>query len=104
MAVALVTTFYGTMLANLVFNPLSKRLRTVGEVEYLHKELIIEELWPFKTVKTPGLSGKSSMRTCLTPSSRITALGNTQKAFNRRLELIYARLIRGERYEKAGSA
>ncbi|HHU22264.1 MAG TPA: motility protein A [Clostridiales bacterium] len=55
MAVALVTTFYGTMLANLVFNPLSKRLRTVGEVEYLHKELIIEGIMAIQNGENPRI-------------------------------------------------
>ncbi len=42
MSVALVTTFYGSMLANLVFNPLSKHLKSIGNNEYLRKEMIIE--------------------------------------------------------------
>jgi chemotaxis protein MotA len=37
MAVALVTTFYGSMLANLVFNPLSKHLKSIGNMDISEK-------------------------------------------------------------------
>jgi chemotaxis protein MotA len=42
MAVALVTTFYGVVLANLVFNPMVKKLKDQTEMEVLQKELQIE--------------------------------------------------------------
>ena len=42
MALALVTTFYGTILSNLVFTPISNKLRTRHEEEYLCKMLIAE--------------------------------------------------------------
>lgn len=53
MSVALVTTFYGTMLANLVFNPMSKRLRAVGSLEYLRKELILEGIMAIQNGENP---------------------------------------------------
>lgn len=53
MSVALVTTFYGTMLANLVFNPLSKRLKAVGSLEYLRKELILEGIMAIQNGENP---------------------------------------------------
>ena len=55
MSVALVTTFYGTMLANLIFNPLSKRLRSVGSAEYLRKELIIEGIMAIQNGENPRI-------------------------------------------------
>ena len=42
MSVALITTFYGSFLANALFNPLSKRLKTLGSVEYMRKNLLLE--------------------------------------------------------------
>ncbi|MGN0605696.1 MAG: motility protein A [Oscillospiraceae bacterium] len=42
MAVALVTTFYGTILANLIFNPIANKLRLRHEEEYLCKLIIAE--------------------------------------------------------------
>lgn len=53
MSVALVTTFYGSMLANLLFNPLSKRLKTVGNLEYLRKELILEGILAIQNGENP---------------------------------------------------
>lgn len=42
MSVALVTTFYGTILANLIFNPIANKLRLRHEEEYLCKFIIVE--------------------------------------------------------------
>lgn len=42
MATALVTTFYGCMLANLVFMPIAKKLRIRNEEEILYKQIVIE--------------------------------------------------------------
>jgi len=53
MSVALVTTFYGTMLANLVFSPMSKRLKAVGSLEYLRKELILEGIMAIQNGENP---------------------------------------------------
>jgi chemotaxis protein MotA len=55
MAVALVTTFYGTMLANLVFSPLSKKLKAVGGQEYLRKELMLEGLLSIQDGENPRI-------------------------------------------------
>jgi chemotaxis protein MotA len=42
MAVALVTTFYGVIMANLVLTPLAKRLKERTELEMRHKAMILE--------------------------------------------------------------
>ncbi|SHJ30793.1 motility protein A [Parasporobacterium paucivorans] len=42
MAVAMITTFYGCVLASLVFSPIAKKLRIRNEEEVLYKQLIIE--------------------------------------------------------------
>ncbi len=42
MAVALITTFYGAILANLVFNPMAGKLRTRHKEEVLIRELMLE--------------------------------------------------------------
>ena len=55
MAVALVTTFYGSMLANLVFLPLSKKLKTIGNREYLRKELVLEGLLSIQEGENPRI-------------------------------------------------
>ena len=42
MAVALLTTFYGTLLANLLFLPIAKKLKTRSKQEILVKNMLIE--------------------------------------------------------------
>ncbi|MCK4619604.1 MAG: MotA/TolQ/ExbB proton channel family protein, partial [Desulfobacterales bacterium] len=42
MAVALLTTFYGTLLANLLFLPIAGKLKTRSKQEILLKNLVIE--------------------------------------------------------------
>ncbi len=44
MALALVTTFYGTVLSNLIFMPISNKLRVRHEEEYLCKMIVVEKL------------------------------------------------------------
>lgn len=53
MAVALITTFYGSVLANIIFNPISKRLKTIGTIEYTRKELVIEGMLAIENGENP---------------------------------------------------
>lgn len=55
MSIALITTFYGTVLANLVFNPLSKKLKAIGAQEYLRKELIMEGVLSINDGENPRI-------------------------------------------------
>ncbi len=42
MATAMVTTFYGCILANLIFNPIAKKLRIRNDEELLYRQIIVE--------------------------------------------------------------
>lgn len=42
MSVALVTTFYGVIIANLIFTPIANKLRSITKQEVLRKELLLE--------------------------------------------------------------
>ncbi len=53
MAVAIVTTFYGVILANLVFTPLSKQLSAKSEEEQLRKSIIIEGILSIQDGEKP---------------------------------------------------
>lgn len=55
MAVALITTFYGCVLANLVFMPIAKKLRIRDEEELLYKEIIIEGVMSIQSGDNPRL-------------------------------------------------
>jgi chemotaxis protein MotA len=54
-AVALITTFYGLLLANLVFNPIVTKLGYASEEEVLLKEVIIEALVSINEEEGPGV-------------------------------------------------
>lgn len=53
MSVALITTFYGCVLANAVFMPMAKKLRIRNEEELLYKQLIIEGVLSIQSGDNP---------------------------------------------------
>ncbi|MDR1620036.1 MAG: motility protein A [Clostridiales bacterium] len=55
MAVALITTFYGSLLANLVFIPLAKKLKVQTAEETLEKELLLEGLLSIQDGENPRI-------------------------------------------------
>lgn len=55
MSVALITTFYGVVLANLVFTPIAKKLRAQSENESLQKELYMEGLLSIQDGENPRI-------------------------------------------------
>ncbi len=55
MAVALITTLYGAVLANLLFNPLAGKLRTRHKEEILLKELMLEGIISISKGENPRI-------------------------------------------------
>lgn len=55
MAVALITTFYGAVMANLVFIPLNNKLKRRSEEEVLIKELMIEGILSIQSGDNPRI-------------------------------------------------
>ena len=55
MSVALITTFYGALLANLVFIPLTGKLKRRSEEEILMKELMIEGILSIQSGDNPRI-------------------------------------------------
>jgi len=55
MGVALITTFYGSLLANLIFTPIAKKLKARGDLEVLEKELYIEGLLSIQEGENPRI-------------------------------------------------
>ncbi len=53
MATALVTTFYGCIMANLLFMPIAKKLRIRNEEEVLYKRIIIEGVMSIQAGENP---------------------------------------------------
>jgi chemotaxis protein MotA len=55
MATALVTTFYGSFLANVLFTPMARKLRTMSRNEYLRKELLLEGILSIQDGENPRI-------------------------------------------------
>jgi len=55
MAVALITTFYGAILANLIFNPMAGKLKTRSKEERLIKEMILEGIIAISKGENPRI-------------------------------------------------
>lgn len=53
MSVALITTFYGSMIANCIFMPMGNKLEIAQEREMLYKEMIIEGIIAIKEGENP---------------------------------------------------
>ena len=71
MAVALLTTFYGATLANLVFLPLAGKLRSRSEEEFALKELTIEGIAGIAEGLNPRMIERR-MLSCLPPELRVS--------------------------------
>lgn len=53
MGVALVTTFYGVLLSNLVFMPVAGKLKLLNEAEQVHHEMVAEGILSIKRGDSP---------------------------------------------------
>jgi len=69
MAVALLTTFYGAILANLVFNPMSGKLKTRSKQEVLGREMILEGILSISKGENPRIIAEK-LNSYLPPKSR----------------------------------
>jgi chemotaxis protein MotA len=55
MALALVTTFYGAILANILFLPIAGKLKERSEAEILKKEMILTGILAIQSGEVPGM-------------------------------------------------
>lgn len=55
MAVALITTFYGSLIANVIFSPISNKLRVRHDEEFLCKRIISEGVQAIQAGENPNL-------------------------------------------------
>jgi chemotaxis protein MotA len=69
MAVALLTTFYGAVLANMVFIPLSGKLDVRAKEEALLRELMIEGIVAIQSGDGPQLI-KEKLKSFISPAQR----------------------------------
>lgn len=69
MSVALVTTFYGSVLANVVFLPLANKLKSRNNEEVIAKELMIEGLLSIQAGENPRII-EEKLKTFIPPNMR----------------------------------
>lgn len=78
MAVALITTFYGSFLSNVIFVPLATRLKSLHEEELLCMQIITEGILAIQAGLNPGnIEEKLQF---LLPKAKNAAKGKTTKA------------------------
>jgi len=69
MATALVTTFYGALMANLIFLPLAGKLKVRSEEEIMNKELVIEGIMAIQSGDNPRIV-EEKLKSFLSPGLR----------------------------------
>ncbi|MDX9872905.1 MAG: MotA/TolQ/ExbB proton channel family protein [Clostridia bacterium] len=69
MAVALITTFYGSLMANLIFIPIAGKLKLRSSEEIMQKEIIIEGVLSIQAGENPRIVAEK-MKTFLTPEEK----------------------------------
>lgn len=69
MSVALITTFYGSLLANLIFTPLSGKLKLRSREEALNKEIIVEGILSIQAGENPLIVAEK-MKAFLSPKDK----------------------------------
>jgi chemotaxis protein MotA len=72
MAVALLTTLYGAILANLFFNPMSGKLKTRSKQEILIREMILEGILSISKGENPRII-EEKLNSYLPPKDRKTS-------------------------------
>ncbi len=70
MALALLTTFYGAVLANLVFNPMAGKLRARSREEVLIRSMIVEGIMSISRGENPRIL-EEKLNSYLSPRERI---------------------------------
>lgn len=78
MGVALITTLYGSLLANFFATPISNKLKIKSNEEVLHKQVMIEGLLSIQAGENPRVI-EEKLKAFLSPALRNT-LNKTQKA------------------------
>ncbi len=73
MATALITTFYGCMLANLLFSPIANKLSVRNDEELLYKQIMIEGILAIQAGDNPKFL-KEKLVTYISQKRRLKVL------------------------------
>ena len=79
MAVALLTTFYGTLLANLVFLPVAGKLKTRSKQEILFKQMVLEGVISIQSGDNHRVV-EQKLKAFIAPNARMSASGHPAAA------------------------
>ena len=79
MAVALLTTFYGILLANLLFNPIAGKLAIRSDAEVVRKEAIIDALLALQAGVNPRIL-QEKLKAYLSPQEREQVEGKKEES------------------------
>ena len=77
MAVALITTLYGSLLANWICTPVSNKLKADNAVEMQQKEVMIEGLLSIQAGENPRVI-EEKLKSFLPPKDRTSADGEEE--------------------------
>jgi len=78
MAIALLTTFYGCVLANFLFNPISYKLKDISKEEILFRTVMVEGMLSIQAGENPRII-EEKLKSFLAPALR-GAVGATRTA------------------------
>ena len=78
MAVALITTLYGSILANWICAPVASKLKTNNSNEIMVKEIMIERLLSIQAGENPRVI-EEKLKSFLAPSDRVTQEGGGEE-------------------------
>jgi len=81
MAVALITTFYGSMLANCICLPIVEKLKFASKKEILIKELMLEGIMSLQSGDNPRIV-EQKLTAFLSPGLRASVINNTAQNRN----------------------
>lgn len=71
MSIALVTTLYGTWMANMMFTPMANKLKVNSAVEMLEREIMLEGLLSIQAGENPRII-EEKLKAFLPPSARVS--------------------------------
>lgn len=75
MATALITTLYGSLLANWICAPVANKLKNNNELEMMEKEIMIEGLLSIQAGENPRVI-EEKLKSFLSPAERMTESGD----------------------------
>jgi chemotaxis protein MotA len=79
MAVALITTFYGSLLANWISAPIASKLKSNSDIEIMMKEVMLEGLLSIQAGENPRVI-EERLKSFLSPQQRMFLSANKSES------------------------